>query len=133
MLTEALKVASTLAVAAGKAAMAFYGTTDHEIKGGGSPVTEADHASNDLILEGLRRSFPGDPILSEESPDRSARRDSERVWIVDPLDGTKEFLAQNGEFGIMIGLSVDREPRVGVVYLPATDVLYGGEIGRAHV
>jgi 3'(2'), 5'-bisphosphate nucleotidase len=128
--THELTVAFTLAVAAGKAAMAFYGTTDHELKGGGSPVTEADHASNRLILEGLRRSFRDDPVLSEESPDPSARLGSERVWIVDPLDGTKEFLAQNGEFGIMIGLIVDREPRVGVVYLPATDVLYGGVVGE---
>lgn len=120
---------SRLAREAGRAAMAFYGRASAEIKSGGSPVTEADHAANGVIVPGLREAFPGDAILSEESRDDRSRLDAHRVWIVDPLDGTKEFLAENGEFSIMIGLVEDGEPVLGVVYRPEGDVLYRAASG----
>jgi 3'(2'), 5'-bisphosphate nucleotidase len=128
-LTRELELATGLARAAGVAAMAHYGTTEAETKAGGSPVTAADHASNDVILDGLRRAFPQDAILSEESKDDPARLAARRVWIVDPLDGTKEFLSRNGEFSVMIGLVVEGEAVLGVVYRPTTDVLYAAGRG----
>ncbi|MFW6331000.1 MAG: 3'(2'),5'-bisphosphate nucleotidase CysQ family protein [Gemmatimonadota bacterium] len=128
-LRRELDVAVRLARAAGDAAMAFYGSASAEIKKGGSPVTEADHAANGVIVPGLREAFPDDAVLSEESRDDRSRLDARRVWIVDPLDGTKEFLAENGEFSIMIGLVVDGEPVVGVVYLPDGDTLYRAAAG----
>ena len=118
-----------LARRAGSAALRHYGAVTAAYKAENSPVTAADHAANDCILEGLRTVFPDDAILSEESHDGASRLIADRVWIVDPLDGTKEFLAQNGEFSIMIGLAVSHQPVLGVVYLPATDVLYSAEIG----
>jgi 3'(2'), 5'-bisphosphate nucleotidase len=125
-----LDAAVRLAREAGGAAMAFYGRARAETKSGGSPVTEADHAANDVIVAGLRAAFPGDSILSEESRDDRSRLESRRVWIVDPLDGTKEFLAENGEFSIMIGLVEAGEPVLGVVYRPDGDLLYRAAAGE---
>jgi 3'(2'), 5'-bisphosphate nucleotidase len=124
-----LKKVEALARLAGKAALRFYGDVAAEYKAANSPVTAADRASNEVIAAGLGAAFPGDPILSEESRDSLDRLKSERLWIVDPLDGTKEFLAQNGEFSVMIGLAVRGEPVLGVVYLPAVDVLYSAQRG----
>lgn len=120
-------VARSLARAAGAAAMGYYATATGRDKAPGSPVTEADHASNRVIVAGLRAQFPGDAILSEESADSAARLAASRVWIVDPLDGTKEFLARNGEFSVMVGLAVDGEPVAGVVYRPVGDVMFSAE------
>ncbi len=131
-LQHELDTATHLARAAGDATMAFYGTTRSETKAGGSPVTAADHAANDVIVAGLRDAFPDDAILSEESRDDRSRLDTRRVWIVDPLDGTKEFLARNGEFSIMIGLVVDGEPVLGAVYRPHATSSTGPRRGRAR-
>src|SRR5262245_9805446 len=128
-MSEELKKVEAIARLAGQAALRFYGTVAAEYKEGNSPVTAADRAANDCILAGLHEAFPGDAILSEESQDSLDRLEEDRLWIVDPLDGTKEFLAQNGEFSVMIGLAVRGEPVLGVVYLPATDVLYSAERG----
>jgi 3'(2'), 5'-bisphosphate nucleotidase len=89
-----------------------------EWKGESDPVTEADRAANELILERLRQRFPGDAILSEESRDDLARLEAERVWIVDPLDGTMDFVDHTGEFAVMVGLVVQGEPVVGAVCQP---------------
>ena len=115
---------------AGAAAMSFYGLTEWVRKADDSPVTAADHASDALIRAALRAAFPDDAILSEESADSAERLGARRVWIVDPLDGTKEFLAQNGEFSVLIGLVADGEPVLGVVYLPATGVMYRAARGE---
>jgi 3'(2'), 5'-bisphosphate nucleotidase len=123
------RVAEAAARAAGIAALKFYGTEESRLKADDSPVTAADHAANGVILQRLREAYPEDAILSEESRDTLERLDAERVWIVDPLDGTKEFIAQNGEFSIMIGLVRDGEPILGVVYLPDGDVLYSAARG----
>jgi len=122
--------AEAIALAAGAAAMRHYGRIEAVTKRDASPVTAADHAANAVIVKALADRFPGDSVLSEESKDSGERLDARRVWIVDPLDGTKEFLAQNGEFSIMIGLAVEGEPVVGVVYLPDGDVLYSAVRGR---
>src|SRR5688572_33494846 len=99
---QELDKASRIARAAGKAAMRHYGQPAPSRKADASPVTRADYASNEVILQGLGEAFPEDAILSEESEDSRARLHSRRVWIIDPLDGTKEFLAQNGEFSTLI-------------------------------
>jgi 3'(2'), 5'-bisphosphate nucleotidase len=124
-----LDTAVLLARRAGAAALPHYGSARAEYKGDASPVTAADHAANDVIVAGLRAAFPLDAILSEESKDSAARLSARRVWIVDPLDGTKEFLAQNGEFSVMIGLAVEGEAVLGVVYLPDGDILYSAARG----
>ena len=128
-LSEALDFARRVARRAGAAAMAHYGTASATAKAGGSPVTEADHAANAVIVEAIRAAYPSDAILSEESRDSVERTSASRVWIVDPLDGTKEFLAGNGEFSIMIGLAVDGVPVLGVVYMPDGDRLYAAARG----
>lgn len=124
-----LDIASRLARLAGEAAMRFYLTATAERGTESSPVTAADRAANQLIVEGLRVEFPDDAILSEELADSGERLGARRLWIVDPLDGTKEFLARNGEFSIMIGLAVDGEAVLGVVYLPDGDELFAAARG----
>ena len=124
-----LHTAEQLARRAGAAILPMYGKASADPGTADAPVTAADRAANRIIVEGLGSAFPGDPILSEESTDSVERLASERVWIVDPLDGTKEFLAQNGEFAVMIGLAVGGRAVVGAVYLPATDALYAASDG----
>lgn len=124
-----LDIAAAVARAAGAGAMGFYGTADASLKADRSPVTAADHAANEIIVRELGGAFPDDALLSEESEDGLSRLEHDRVWIVDPLDGTREFISQNGEFSIMIGLAVGGEAVLGVVYLPDGDVLYGAARG----
>ncbi|MCX6032898.1 MAG: 3'(2'),5'-bisphosphate nucleotidase CysQ [Chloroflexi bacterium] len=93
------------------------------------PVTEADRAVNAYLVKQIGQTFPGDGILAEESKDEPARLTKRRVWIIDPLDGTMEFIAHNGEFCIMIGLAVEGEAVVGVVHQPIEDKLYAAAKG----
>lgn len=106
-----------------------YGETRHGTKEGGSPVTAADLAANEHIVTALRSRWPSDAVLAEESADDPSRLGADRVWVVDPLDGTREFLARNGEFSVMIGLVESGEPVLGVVHLPASGTLYAAERG----
>lgn len=126
-----LQVAIDLARRAGEAILAVYEgdfAVDH--KGGGAgPVTVADRNADALIRAGLDASFPADALLSEESPDDLVRLRSERVWIVDPLDGTRQFVDRVGEFAVMIGLAVGGRPVLGVVHLPCEEVTYAGAEG----
>lgn len=124
--TRELLHAIELARAGGAAALAFYGRPlTVERKGlRDEPVTQADHAANDIIVGGLRREYPHDGLLSEESVDTRERLNSRRVWIIDPLDGTNGFIDGNGDFAVQIGLAVNGHCVLGVLYLPATDVLY---------
>ncbi|HJK91227.1 MAG TPA: 3'(2'),5'-bisphosphate nucleotidase CysQ [Polyangiaceae bacterium LLY-WYZ-15_(1-7)] len=94
------------------------------------PVTDADRQANALIVKALREAFPEDGIVAEESEDKSDSTAAGRVWYVDPLDGTKEFIAKNGEFAVMIGLAVDGAAKLGVVYQVAKDKLYTGVVGE---
>lgn len=93
------------------------------------PVTEADTRANAYIVSELRKAFPDDGIVAEETADQSAALEPGRCWYVDPLDGTKEFVARNGEFSVMLGLAIDGAAMAGVVYQPETDKLYAGVLG----
>lgn len=87
-------------------------------------VTAADREANELIVNRLREEFPDDGILAEESSDSEHRLDKDRVWLIDPMDGTKNFIARDGDFAVQIGLAVNGESVAGVVYQPVRDVLY---------
>jgi 3'(2'), 5'-bisphosphate nucleotidase len=89
-------------------------------KGADDPVTSADMAANRAIKRTLRDQFPEHAILTEEEPNTWNRTGAEWVWMVDPLDGTKDFIKRNGEFVTMVGLTHNGEPTVGVVVHPAT-------------
>jgi 3'(2'), 5'-bisphosphate nucleotidase len=124
-----LKIALKLARDAGAVILDYYDSPLHiERKVGADehsePVTVADRAANELIVSGLRREFPDDGILAEESVDTERRLTKRRVWMVDPLDGTNGFIARDGDFAVQIGLAVDGRSILGVVYQPLPDVLY---------
>lgn len=129
-LTKELAFASRLAREAATIVNTFYiGSSEVRYKSDDEPVTEADRSANQHIVARIGACFPEDGILSEESKDDFVRLQKSRVWIVDPLDGTKEFIARNGEFSIMIGLAVEGQPVLGVVQQPATGLLYAGAAG----
>lgn len=98
-------------------------------KAGNEPVTEADRAANALIVKRLGAAFPDDIILSEEIPDSGARIGRRRVWMVDPIDGTSDFILGDVGFVVMIGLCVDGRPLVGAVAHPLSAKVYGGVAG----
>lgn len=120
---------------AGAAIMAVYNSNqpiDVEQKKDNSPVTAADLAAHHVIKQGLAALTPDIPLLSEEDPPLwEIRRHWDRYWLVDPLDGTKEFIQRNGEFTVNIALIEGGEAVMGVVYAPALDVLYLAEGGKA--
>jgi 3'(2'), 5'-bisphosphate nucleotidase len=130
-LEELLIDVKRIAKLAGEAVMHYYvNTPDHpeflQYKSDESPVTEADSTSDTIIqgeLSSLKEKYP---ILSEESPilTYNKRKKFRRIWIVDPLDGTKEFINKNDEFTIHIGLSDFGKPVLGVVYAPALELMY---------
>jgi len=96
-----------------------------------SPVTEADHAAETLILEGLRRAAPHIPVIAEEEMEAGIRHAGGReYWLVDPLDGTREFAALRDEFTVNIGLIRDGKPVLGVVGVPAMGEMFGGLLGE---
>lgn len=129
-LTKELAFASRLAREAATIVNTFYvGSSEVRYKSDDEPVTEADRSANQHIVARIGAVFPEDGILSEESKDDFVRLQKSRVWIVDPLDGTKEFIARNGEFSIMIGLAVEGRAVLGVVQQPATGLLYAGAAG----
>lgn len=99
-----------------------------EFKGERDPVTKADKLANAYIVGELKKAFPEDGIVAEETADQSDAVKGGRCWFVDPLDGTKEFIKKNGEFAVMLGLSIDGESRMGVVFQPAKDKLYAGTV-----
>ncbi len=114
---------------AGRATLGFYGgAVSVERKSDDSPLTAADKAAHTLIVEALRRLTPGVPVLSEESSETEVaeRRKWDTFWLVDPLDGTKEFIKGTGEFTVNIALISGTEPVLGVVHIPVTGVTYWG-------
>ncbi|WP_407275586.1 3'(2'),5'-bisphosphate nucleotidase CysQ [Halothiobacillus sp. DCM-1] len=121
-----------IARAAGDAIMQVYaGEFAIEHKADDSPVTEADLAAHRTIVAGLAALTPDIPVLTEEGglPDWAVRRQWSRYWLVDPLDGTREFVKRNGEFSVNIALIDQHEPVLGVVYAPALAVEYAGVRG----
>ena len=130
-LRRELDAAIDLARRAGREILTFYhAPADIEWKEAHEPVTVADKAANGLIVEGLAIAFPEDAILAEETPDTTGRLRRDRLWVVDPMDGTKEFIKKNGEFSVMIGLAVDGVATLGVVYQPTRDRLFYGVAGH---
>jgi 3'(2'), 5'-bisphosphate nucleotidase len=120
-----LEVAKQLAHQAGEILRDYYEKgTEVLWKGHDDPVTAADKAANEMLVRELQKHFPHDGVLSEEAPDDKARLQKERVWLVDPMDGTKQFIERLPEFAVMIGLAVAGEPRVGVVYNPLTGQMF---------
>ena len=110
-----IEIATQLARAASRVILEHYSAGfTVESKGEEGPVTQADRDANEVIVTGLRKHFPEDAILAEESRPDSGRFSHRRLWCVDPLDGTREFIDQNGRFVVMIGLAVDGEARCGV-------------------
>jgi 3'(2'), 5'-bisphosphate nucleotidase len=127
---QELDVAIDLARSAGRVLLEYYDTPPNvEWKEASEPVTAADKAANALIVERLAIVFPDDGLLAEETPDTSGRLRHDRLWVVDPMDGTKEFIKRNGEFSVMIGLAIDGRATLGVVYQPTRDKLYYGLVG----
>lgn len=101
-------------------------------KADNSPLTEADLASHDILSEGLTKLVPGVPILSEESSEEAIgqRREWHELWVVDPLDGTREFLERSGEFTINVALVKDSRPVLGLIYEPLRRAGSGGVVGE---
>ena len=95
-----------------------------EIKEDNSPVTKADKAADIIIRQILSNAFPNYALLTEESLDDKTRLENDYVWIVDPVDGTKDFVAKNGEFAVNIGLSYKHEAVLGVILAPVTGEIY---------
>ncbi|MEO0695513.1 MAG: 3'(2'),5'-bisphosphate nucleotidase CysQ [Pseudomonadota bacterium] len=121
----------TLAYLAGIKAMEIY-QTDFSVEGkaDASPVTEADRLGEEIILAGLTKTFPEIPVLAEEAASEGKIPTlGERFFLVDPLDGTKEFINKTGEFTVNIGLIENGAPVMGVVYAPALGKLYEGAAG----
>lgn len=132
---ELLQTVAAIARNAGTEIMAVYqrpGVPDVHNKSDNSPLTEADLRANAVIVAALGALTPGVPVLSEESDavPFELRRGWRRFWLVDPLDGTREFLSRNGEFTVNIALIEDGEPVLGVVHVPVTGISYLGLAGR---
>jgi myo-inositol-1(or 4)-monophosphatase len=129
-LRHELDVACRLARQAGKRILLHRGgAIDVQRKENDEVVTAADREANDVISSGLGEAFPQDAIYSEEAPDSWRRLAQWRVWIVDPLDGTSDFIAGGDEFSVSIGLAIGGEAVVGAVYNPVRDELFAGAAG----
>jgi 3'(2'), 5'-bisphosphate nucleotidase len=130
-LTAEFQFACKVAREAATIVNTFYvGSSEVRYKSDREPVTEADRSANQHIVTRVKAAFPNDGLLSEESKDDLSRLEKERVWIIDPLDGTKEFIARNGEFSIMIGLAIRGKATLGVVMQPESGLLYAGMVGN---
>ncbi len=130
MLEQELKTAIRLAREASKDILEFY-EKDFDVEekfsfgGESEPVTVADKRASEHIVTGLRALFPDDGILSEEEVDDThTRLASDRVWMIDPIDGTQGFVKRDGDFAVQIGLAEKGEAILGVVYIPLADILY---------
>lgn len=128
-----LEFLGNLAVEAGNAILEVY-ETDFEVerKADDSPITLADRRSHQIIAGELSRRYPDIPVLSEEGKEipYNVRENWDRFWLVDPLDGTKEFVKRNGEFTVNIALIEGRRPSAGVIYIPVYRRLVVAQVGR---
>jgi pseudaminic acid synthase len=121
-----------LAKQAGEAIMNIYTneTIDVTIKSDNSPVTQADLLAHEIISEGLERIAPYPVVSEEDHVAYEERQHYERFWLVDPLDGTKDFIAKNGEFTINIALIEDKQSILGVIYIPTQQTIYYAQKGQ---
>ncbi|SDN98606.1 3'(2'),5'-bisphosphate nucleotidase CysQ [Alkalicoccus daliensis] len=128
-----LKYITELAIQAGEEIMKVYNgeSMGIETKEDDSPLTRADKRAHAVIAAGLEKAYPLIPILSEEGemPEVTVRQAWKRFWLVDPLDGTKEFIKKNGEFTVNIALIEEGKPVLSCIYAPALDTLYVAEKG----
>lgn len=132
-LENELEIAKGLAEEAGQEILKIYYDMRYlniETKEDNSPVTIADKRSNEILVGGLSRNFPDYGILSEETVDRPSRLEKEFVWIVDPLDGTREFIVRQRSFTVMVGLAKKGEPVLGVVHSPVEKKTYFAVKGK---
>ncbi|MDF1825108.1 MAG: 3'(2'),5'-bisphosphate nucleotidase CysQ [Verrucomicrobiales bacterium] len=121
-----------IAKRAGEEILSVYGSEfSVDVKEDKSPLTEADKRSNDVIIEALSEKYPEIPVISEETKavEYAERKDWEVFWLIDPLDGTKEFIKRNGEFTVNIALIRNGKPVLGVVYQPIGEHLYWSKEG----
>ncbi len=126
-LEKTLEQVETIVREAGAIVRKYHDQPDQvDWKGENDPVTAADRAVNAFLVEKLSAAFPDIGILAEESKDDLSRLEKDAIWCIDPLDGTKEFIARNGEFSIMVGLAIDELAVLGVVYQPVKDFMYSG-------
>ncbi len=121
-----LEIAKKAAVLAGRAIMEIYNSGDFgvEMKSDDSPLTKADKASNRIIVDMMKENFPSHAILSEEERDNLDRLNNDLCFVIDPLDGTKEFVKRNGQFTVNIALAYKHRSVMGVIYVPVTEELY---------
>jgi 3'(2'), 5'-bisphosphate nucleotidase len=131
-----LAIAIAAAQDAAKIVMDVY-ATDFAVdyKHAREPVTVADRRVNDLLCDRISKAFPSDAIVAEESCPKSQEQlanltSQNRVWFIDPLDGTKEFISRNGEFAVMIGLAIDGDARLGIVATPIDNKVWVGVVGQ---
>ncbi|CAM3300405.1 3'(2'),5'-bisphosphate nucleotidase CysQ [Deinococcus saxicola] len=131
-LTRELEVASQLAREAGALLLRWRAvgfSVEHKTSLE-DPVTAADREASALIVSGLAGAFPEDGLMSEEETDSAARLSCERVWVIDPIDGTSEFIKGTADYCVSIGLAIGNDAVLGVVYAPSTDELFAGIVGQ---
>ena len=129
--SEEMATAERAAREAGAVVMSmFKGKFDVQEKSKNNPVTSADLEANRKIRDIIQGKFPADGWLSEEDKDTSRRLGLSRIWVIDPIDGTKEFIEGVPQFAVSIGFVVDGRPKVSVVYNPAEDLFYKAEAGQ---
>lgn len=131
---ELLDIAKQAAVKAGKVVFDLYNEGDFTSfqKDDDSPVTTADYKSNEIIMDILQKQTPDIPIMSEETEcgPLSEREHWKRYWLLDPIDGTQEFIARSGDFAVNIALIENNVPVIGVIYWPAGETLYSALKGH---
>ncbi|MDE6738542.1 MAG: 3'(2'),5'-bisphosphate nucleotidase CysQ [Lachnospiraceae bacterium] len=127
-----LEVSKKAAIEAGKEIMKVYNSEEINIeyKDDKSPLTEADRRANRVIVDMLSEEFSNYAILSEEEKDNRERRQNDYCFVVDPLDGTKEFIKRNGQFTVNIALAYKGKSVMGVIYVPVTEELYWAAKGN---
>ena len=121
---------TALGVAAAKAILGCRADHSVRIKADGSPVTPADETAEAIIREGLARLAPSLPVVSEEQTERTPPAAGVDYFLVDPLDGTREFIAGRDEYTVNIAFIADRTPALGVIVAPALELIWRGIVGR---
>jgi 3'(2'), 5'-bisphosphate nucleotidase len=133
-ISELLEIAKDAAVKAGIVVLDIYDKGDFEEyeKEDESPVTSADYRANEIIMEVLNQLTPNIPIMSEETPIPLLKERSNwtRYWLIDPIDGTQEFIARSGDFAVNIALIENNQPVIGVIYWPCGESLYFASKGH---
>lgn len=125
VLGRELQVAFALVRKAGAEAYALQcGKLEVEMKPGDEPVTVADKRASEIILEGLAAAFPDDPVISEEAVPPEGAQAGARLWLCDPIDGTRDFIRGEDGYSVMLGLCRDGQPALGVVYQPVQDRMF---------